>query len=161
ARTHESLISQLGERAQGRFSHCLPPWRLGEVPDTALQFGVDAGFQEGQQVPQYAYVLLPLALCFSRFEAVEHQTFQSCYKNKNGFVDFPSMTFHFDKADLEVGPNELFIDFGDHFCIAFLPTNTEGPSVIIGNRWMANYKFMYDLKAQQVSFAREHCKKGM
>ncbi|KAF5202094.1 Eukaryotic aspartyl protease family protein [Thalictrum thalictroides] len=216
-----SLIRQLGERVQNRFSHCLQPWYHGKVPSTDLVFGSDAGFRDGQQVstlplinhplhyylkledisifgeklrqtfppeassfdirqdgsggclidigspytsiqhPIFEHVIFPLAAYFSRYELYDkNPDFHYCFKRKpEENLPFPSMILHFaNGVDLEIGPDELIMDLNEYFCIAIRPQlEPRAPTITIGNQWHANYRFVYDLNAMTVSFAKENC----
>lgn len=69
----------------------------------------------------------------------------------------PSMTFHFLGAELMVDSKAVFQVFGnDMFCMAILPINEEGPS-LLGAFQQADHRFLFDVRASTMSFVQETC----
>ncbi|KAF9592664.1 hypothetical protein IFM89_016741 [Coptis chinensis] len=82
-----------------------------------------------------------------------------CYINPNQQgIPYPSMTFHFQGADFEIGPNQLFLNLVDGFCLAVLPHDLDLFSVLIGNHMQTNRRFVYNTDLNSLAFAREDYK---
>ncbi|XP_044462862.1 aspartic proteinase nepenthesin-2-like [Mangifera indica] len=78
-----------------------------------------------------------------------------CYQYVPNFVAYPSMTFHFQGADLEVKPKNVLISDGtSYFCVSLLPS--EGVTVI-GALQQQNTRFLYELDTNSLKFAPENC----
>ncbi|KAF9594344.1 hypothetical protein IFM89_030473 [Coptis chinensis] len=85
--------------------------------------------------------------------------FDLCYLNRNQQrLPYPSMTFHFHGADLELDPTQLFLRTLDGFCFIVGPHDHEFFSVLIGSYMQTNRRFIYNTRDNYVAFAREECK---
>ncbi|KAK4849996.1 hypothetical protein QYF36_002856 [Acer negundo] len=74
-----------------------------------------------------------------------------------GFNAFPSMTYHFFRADLYVEPEHGFILSPTHFAPAITAGDTD--FTILGSWQQQNTRFIYDTDLRQLSFAPEECDK--
>eukprot|EP00249_Psilotum_nudum_P014910 c25063_g1_i1 orf=356-1729(-) len=74
-----------------------------------------------------------------------------CYK-KTGRV--PRLSFHFDGADLNLPPENYFIDFQGLFCLAI---GSSSDVSILGNIQQQNYQIVYNLTNKKLSFTRTKC----
>ncbi|CAL9023863.1 unnamed protein product [Prunus brigantina] len=90
-------------------------------------------------------------------------SFELCYKWSTPApveVQLPTLTFHFENADLEVKPSEAFITAkvdaqgNEAMCLAFL---RDDERTLFGSFQQSNYRFIYDLNRRQLKFAPEDC----
>ncbi|CAK9151773.1 unnamed protein product [Ilex paraguariensis] len=80
-----------------------------------------------------------------------------CYRISKGFNNFPTMTFHFLGANLEVGMTTLFSRFARNtFCLEMMG---HLHATILGAYQQQNFRFVYDLDNAKVAFVREDCTK--
>ncbi|CAK7339347.1 unnamed protein product [Dovyalis caffra] len=84
-----------------------------------------------------------------------------CYKelSPEGRKQIPTVKFHLENADLEISPGSLFLSgivpSGDNIiCLAILGTPSRNA---IGAFQQKDHKFVYDTKAQVLSFGPEDC----
>ncbi|OVA11120.1 Peptidase A1 [Macleaya cordata] len=80
-----------------------------------------------------------------------------CYQLPMGFNRFPSITFHFQNADLKVLPANLFVisNRNQIFCLGMKPKNG---STLFGAMQQQNIRFVYDIGTQgRLSFVPEDC----
>lgn len=78
---------------------------------------------------------------------------EPCYKLTPGFDDFPAMTFHFQRADLEaeythIADRELGVA-----CTAVVP----GKQTVIGALQQLNTRFMFDNRKNVLKFYKDDC----
>lgn len=66
----------------------------------------------------------------------------------------PTLTFHFDGADMELPHSNLFISFAGFFCLAM--SGSTGIS-ILGNIQQQNFHFLYDRASSKISFTPTSC----
>lgn len=84
---------------------------------------------------------------------------KACYKYPKGFSNFPSMTLHFEGANMEVNGTNLFmfrsggVLRSSFICLQML----EGRPDILGVYQQQNIRFEYDLDNKKLSFAKEDC----
>ena len=89
--------------------------------------------------------------------------FELCYKWMTPLPPLPTLTFHFENADLVINPEELFIKVhaeqqgNDLFCLAFIANDAR---TILGSVHQSNYLFIYDLNQKLLKFAPEDCSKN-
>ncbi|KAM3379549.1 aspartic proteinase CDR1-like [Capsicum galapagoense] len=82
-------------------------------------------------------------------------TFKVCYASDIGTIDAPRIVAHFTNADVELSPENSFIQFGPGvICLAIVPSDD---LFIFGNLAQLNYLIGYDLVANQVSFLPTDC----
>ncbi|CAK9148566.1 unnamed protein product [Ilex paraguariensis] len=114
-------------------------------------------------IEQRAYTLLLNAFVvhFVRFRNLKRVadtkgTRDLCYRYSGGFNGFPSMTFHFQGANLEVPRTSLFKLERSTFCLEMKghPSKT-----ILGAYQQQNVRFIYDIGNSSLSFVREDCSK--
>lgn len=77
-----------------------------------------------------------------------------CYRLRWGFSNYPNMTFHFQGANFEIGPQNLFHVTKDRFCLAMLGRDNV---TILGAFQQQNVRFIYDNGYQKLLFAKEDC----
>ncbi|XP_034229668.1 probable aspartic protease At2g35615 [Prunus dulcis] len=89
--------------------------------------------------------------------------FELCYKWMTPLPPLPTLTFHFENADLVINPEDLFIKVnaeqqGNYLlCLAFIPDDAR---TILGSVHQSNYLFIYDLNQKLLKFAPEDCSKN-
>ncbi|KAG9456770.1 hypothetical protein H6P81_001278 [Aristolochia fimbriata] len=86
-------------------------------------------------------------------------TFVLCYPFRHSRIrsKLPSMKFRLGGRDVVVGPPNLFKRVSHNVtCLAVVPDDDVS---ILGNLFMANYKYGYDLKRHTVTIAPTHCTK--
>ncbi|KAJ1702730.1 hypothetical protein LUZ63_002509 [Rhynchospora breviuscula] len=82
---------------------------------------------------------------------------QLCYKTGGTFSHWPTMTLHFEGADLLLEPLNLFYHKGDNeFCLVI---STVTSFTLIGTSMQQDVNFVYDLNQNLLSFGRETCAK--
>ncbi|PHT39502.1 hypothetical protein CQW23_18356 [Capsicum baccatum] len=82
-------------------------------------------------------------------------TFKVCYASDIGTINAPRIVAHFTNADVELSPENSFIQFGPGvICLAIVPSDD---LFIFGNLAQLNYLIGYDLVANQVSFLPTDC----
>ncbi|OVA11123.1 Peptidase A1 [Macleaya cordata] len=79
-----------------------------------------------------------------------------CYQLPGNFNKFPSITFHFQRADLKVVPGNAFlINYQEqYFCLAMKPKKGRSR---IGAMQQQNIRFVYDIGRRELSFVPEDC----
>ncbi|KAI3457546.1 hypothetical protein Pfo_014209 [Paulownia fortunei] len=77
-----------------------------------------------------------------------------CYRLRRGFRNYPNMTFHFQGANFEIGPENLFRVTSDRFCLAMFGLDN---MTILGAFQQQNVRFIYDIGYQKLFFAKEDC----
>ncbi|KAK6157440.1 hypothetical protein DH2020_011688 [Rehmannia glutinosa] len=77
-----------------------------------------------------------------------------CYRLRRGFRNYPGMTFHFQGANYEIGPENLFRVTSDRFCLALTGSNDR---TILGAFQQQNVRFIYDNGYQKLFFSKEDC----
>ncbi|OVA11122.1 Peptidase A1 [Macleaya cordata] len=82
--------------------------------------------------------------------------FELCYVRPKGFKSFPSVTFHFQGADLKVVSDFLFFVDVHFFCLVMKPRNG---LTVLGAMQQTNIRFVYDAGAGLLSFVPEDCSK--
>ncbi|WJX54751.1 saccharopepsin [Trifolium repens] len=81
---------------------------------------------------------------------------QLCYRTETNF-NGPTLTFHFEGANVLLTPIQIFIPPKDGvFCLA-LTNNTSSDRGIYGNFAQSNYLIGFDLDKQVVSFKPTDC----
>ncbi|KAG7957548.1 hypothetical protein I3843_11G181400 [Carya illinoinensis] len=79
-----------------------------------------------------------------------------CYEYKQDFVEYATMTYHFEGADYNV--ESKYVNFYDtqagYFCVALLPGNGKS---LLGAWHQQNMRIIYDGKIGALQFATEHC----
>ncbi|KAF3637156.1 putative aspartic proteinase CDR1-like [Capsicum annuum] len=82
-------------------------------------------------------------------------TFKVCYASDIVTINAPRIVAHFTNADVELSPENSFIQFGPGvICLAIVPSDD---LFIFGNLAQLNYLIGYDLVANQVSFLPTDC----
>ncbi|GMY31385.1 aspartic proteinase nepenthesin-1-like [Fagus crenata] len=78
-----------------------------------------------------------------------------CFNLKNGFNKFPTMTYHFQGADLRVNQDNMFIILPERktFCLAMRPS----AFTIIGAYQLQDTRVIYDVAQKTISFGPENC----
>lgn len=66
----------------------------------------------------------------------------------------PSLTFHFDGADMNLPSSNLFVQVAGIYCFAL---SSSLDISILGNMQQQNYQMLYDLRKQQLSFMPASC----
>lgn len=66
----------------------------------------------------------------------------------------PTLTFHFDGANVDIPPANLFVKIGGLYCLAL--SKSHGIS-ILGNMQQQNYHILYDRRNHQISFTYTTC----
>ncbi|XP_057541736.1 aspartic proteinase CDR1-like [Amaranthus tricolor] len=86
------------------------------------------------------------------------QELSLCYDN-NLRVDQLSfdIALQFDGGDLILKGLNIFIDYDEYFCLAFVPSTEDGDPLILGNVAQVNFKVEFDLKGKTVSFTPTTC----
>ena len=81
-----------------------------------------------------------------------------CYDKfyTRGNYTLPTMSFLLDGASLFLKPENLFEEYSFGFCLIMLPVGNNGPN-LLGAFQQANHRFLYDLKADMLSFVSENC----
>ncbi|KAH6788785.1 hypothetical protein C2S51_003791 [Perilla frutescens var. frutescens] len=79
-----------------------------------------------------------------------------CYRLKPGFKNYTSMTLHFQGAELEIGPDNLFRTISDRFCLALFGSTR---LTLLGAYQQQNVKLVYDVGNQKLLFGKEDCSK--
>ncbi|XP_065866542.1 aspartic proteinase CDR1-like [Euphorbia lathyris] len=109
--------------------------------------------------PAYKVVLKAFQNYFGKYGIrpirLPHLHYDLCYRNKEE-VEFAVMTFHFQGADFEVEPENLYVDIekDDAFCLGL----TSSPSLtIIGAMQQVDTRFIYDAAARRIYFSPENC----
>ncbi|XP_045810312.1 aspartic proteinase CDR1-like [Trifolium pratense] len=83
---------------------------------------------------------------------------QLCYRTQNN-LNGPTLTFHFEGANVTLTPVQIFIPPKDGvFCLALAKNSGNDPS-IYGNFAQSNYLIGFDLEKQVVSFKPTDCTK--
>jgi hypothetical protein len=83
---------------------------------------------------------------------------QLCYRTKTN-LNGPTLTFHFEGANVTLTPVQIFIPPKDGvFCLALAINSGNDPS-IFGNFAQSNYLIGFDLEKQVVSFKPTDCTK--
>lgn len=77
-----------------------------------------------------------------------------CYRIKPGFRNLPSMTLHFQGANLEIGPENLFRVVGDRFCLALFSSRK---LTMLGAYQQQNVRLVFDVGNDQLLFAKQDC----
>ncbi|KAL5719068.1 aspergillopepsin I [Ranunculus cassubicifolius] len=84
-----------------------------------------------------------------------------CYRKTRPFLtNAPSMIFHFQGADYEVYPRQLFVDSAKHYCLAIVVQSENTLPTLIGNHMQVDYRIMYNLTSMRLSFASAECING-
>ncbi|PIA36691.1 hypothetical protein AQUCO_03300122v1 [Aquilegia coerulea] len=78
-----------------------------------------------------------------------------CYSLPKGFKNFPTVTFHFDRADFNPWPTGIFEMFDDHFCLNIRPA--DDGFAILGSFIQTDHLFVQDISAGQLHFTRTDC----
>ncbi|PIA61645.1 hypothetical protein AQUCO_00300876v1 [Aquilegia coerulea] len=215
-----SFVKQLGNRAQGLMSYCIPPWGGNQGSSTFLRFGQDAQFSRGQQIRTTPLIRGPLSETHYYVELLDISVagrrlnyppgsfgfkidgkggtildtgaplvtirrdlyttfklavadyfaplgepreamygFDICYSTDVLESTLPTITFHFRSANLEV-KSEVFIKFRHCVCLGVGPHDFDTFAVLIGNIAQSNNRFVYNVNAYSLSFAKEECKPG-
>ncbi|KAJ4802174.1 Eukaryotic aspartyl protease family protein [Rhynchospora pubera] len=80
---------------------------------------------------------------------------QLCYKTRGRFKQFPSMTLHFQGADLQLESFNVFYHGSDNeVCLLIMPI---ADTTIIGVAMQMDLRVVYDLNNWVISFGRERC----
>ncbi|KAK9707350.1 hypothetical protein RND81_07G191500 [Saponaria officinalis] len=84
-----------------------------------------------------------------------------CYDKQSGFnfnITGPSnMVFYFDGGEISLSSINIFIDTGDLVCLAIVPSEEDGDTMILGNVAQVNFQIEYDLDNKIVSFTPKNC----
>ncbi|KAL3647862.1 hypothetical protein CASFOL_008830 [Castilleja foliolosa] len=135
-------------------------FRKGCIVDTGSPFSV-------LEEQAYRVVYGAISEYFVRYKNVK-EIFKSkypknlCYQYPTNFSDFPSMVWHFEDADLEINPINLFL-FGKNMlgsrflCLQMLGTLGLSNTNILGAYQQQNVRFLYDLDHGKLSFAHHTC----
>lgn len=82
-----------------------------------------------------------------------------CYTRPQGFMKYPSMTFHLQGADYYVSQQNLFffLEGGGEraFCLSMM--ESKDTTMYLGAHQQMNVRIVYDLKEGMLSFAPEDC----
>lgn len=113
---------------------------------TTLTILVDAGYQPLLSAFKSA-IQLPIA-------DGSKTGLDLCYV-KSGPV--PSLTLHFDGADIDLPTENYFVDFNGLFCLAFASSSQIGSISIFGNIQQQNFHFLYDRSSHKLSFSPTKC----
>ncbi|GER33634.1 eukaryotic aspartyl protease family protein [Striga asiatica] len=164
SRSPLSMFSQMGPLVK-RFSYCLPHIRkrlnllVGTFSGGCM---LDAGCGESViEIRAYNEIRRFLMLYFEKYKLTRITGVSSgfladsfCYRLPRGFRSYPNMTFHFQDADLDVGPTNLFHVEGDRFCLAMIGMHN---MTILGAYQQQNVRFVYDVGYQKLFFGKEDC----
>lgn len=77
-----------------------------------------------------------------------------CYQMKPGFRDYPTMTLHFQGANLEIGPENLFRVVSDRFCLALFGSRK---LTLLGAYQQQNVRLVFDVGNDKLLFAKQDC----
>lgn len=77
-----------------------------------------------------------------------------CYRLKPGFRDYPSMTLHFQGANLEIGPENLFRVVSDRFCLALFSSKK---LTLLGAYQQQNVRLVFGVGNDKLLFAKQDC----
>ncbi|KAL9240923.1 hypothetical protein vseg_015088 [Gypsophila vaccaria] len=83
-----------------------------------------------------------------------------CYHKQSGFINNtrPSnMVFYFDGGEISLNSINMFIDMGNLVCLAIVPSEEDGDTMILGNVAQVNFLVEYDLDSKMVSFTPKNC----
>ncbi|XP_074299930.1 aspartic proteinase CDR1-like [Silene latifolia] len=81
-----------------------------------------------------------------------------CYDKKSGINTGPAnMVFHFEGGEISLTSINMFIDLGDVLCLAIVPSEEDGDSMILGNVAQVNFEVEYDLDSRMVTFTPTNC----
>ncbi|KAL5737999.1 hypothetical protein ACOSP7_030760 [Xanthoceras sorbifolium] len=100
---------------------------------------------------------------FSAFKQLERRqtcpaSIKLCYDAPMGFPLFPSMTYHFQGANLAISPENVLIAYREENFFALAIAPFEGRS-ILGSYQQHNTHFTYDIDSNVLAFVREDCSK--
>ncbi|WCJ39607.1 Eukaryotic aspartyl protease family protein [Euphorbia peplus] len=112
--------------------------------------------------PAYRKIIGAFQLYYERYGLqrvrVPNSGLELCYKNSQKLPKLAAMTYHFDGADFEVDANNIYRRIehtSDVFCVEI----KSSPSLtILGTMHQINTRFIYDLNARRILFAREDCR---
>ncbi|KAK4398228.1 Aspartic proteinase nepenthesin-1 [Sesamum angolense] len=121
-----------------------------------LDIGCSGSYLETHAYNEMVRVLMQHFSRFnlSRIAAGSSSQGQLCYWLRRGFSSFPSMTFHFQGANFEIGPKSLFQVRSDRFCLTMFANDN---MTILGAFQQQNVRFVYDIGNQKVLFGKEDC----
>ena len=83
-------------------------------------------------------------------------SFELCYNMTRRSYVLPSLTFHFQGANLVMKPEAVFQSFDTVRCLAILTIDDRGPR-LLGAFQQINYRFLFDGGLFKLSFAPENC----
>ncbi|KAJ7973423.1 Aspartic proteinase nepenthesin [Quillaja saponaria] len=153
-------ISIAGARLQ------IDPSLFEMKPDRSGGFAIDSGTGQTFLIKDvFVTVAYSVFRYFQQYQmnpiSGERLPYNLCYRNppSENFAK-PSMTYHFQGADLELDDRRVFQNFDDRnmFCLVILPSSDkEGPSCIFGAFQQTDFRFLFDVRANAISFVPEIC----
>lgn len=138
--------------------------RVVTLPKTAFSKGcvLDTGSAASRlEMAAYTPLLLSLQMYFNgfnlrRLRSDPRSEGDMCYRLQPGFKNYPSMTLHFEGANLQIPPENLFYFTDDRFCLTLFGT----PDLtILGAYQQQNVRFIYDVSNDKLLFSKEDCSK--
>ncbi|KAL3728261.1 hypothetical protein ACJRO7_032933 [Eucalyptus globulus] len=80
-----------------------------------------------------------------------------CYDMPHQNFTAPSMTYHFEGANLFLPQRNVSQFFDASFCLMVMPINDRGPN-ILGAFQQMNHRFFFDFTALTAAFVPERCR---
>ncbi|KAM3270770.1 aspartic proteinase CDR1-like [Capsicum chacoense] len=180
-----SIVNQMNDDIKGKFSYCLIPFDASKTNDkltSHINFGDSAAVsgpgvvsthmtRKESQKSFYYLFLESISIGDKNLPFKSTKIFPPgqaniiidsgttltlvCYASDIGTIKAPRIVAHFTNADVELSPENSFIQFGPGvICLAIVPSDD---LFIFGNLAQLNYLIGYDLVANQVSFLPTDC----
>ncbi|KAI9184737.1 hypothetical protein LWI28_000603 [Acer negundo] len=115
------------------------------------------------QILAYTKLEAEFVRYFSSFDQIERRQncsgpIKFCYTAPLDFLVFPSMTYHFQGADLTIAPESSFIVYRieKYFSLAIAPF---GRHSVLGAFEQHNIRFVYDIDSNVLAFVPDDCSK--
>ncbi|KAK4349459.1 hypothetical protein RND71_032214 [Anisodus tanguticus] len=157
-----SIINQLDNEINGKFSYCLIPLESSISNGSShINFGNSAIMSDPNVVSTPLIKKESSTFYYLNLEATKKDdpsgTFGLCYESENGIIDAPKIVAHFTNADLELLPSSTFAQVEEGLvCLTIVPAED---IAIFGNLAQGNFLIGYDLVANKVSFLPTDCTK--
>lgn len=114
---------------------------------------------EGILVPEGLHVQIDVLVQKQiHLRPTSHLPFTLCYPSASlRDSEIPKITFHFDGANLELGPANTFLVREDKRCLSIVPRHD---IILFGNVGMINFLVAYDFQHHTVSFKPTDCSRS-
>ncbi|KAL0854546.1 hypothetical protein Bca101_059698 [Brassica carinata] len=147
-----SLISQLGDSIDGKFSYCLVP--LSSENDTTSKINLEP---MRFSTSFYSELEDAVASSIDAERITDPQNVLSLCYSATAKLNVPVITMHFDGADVKLDSSNAFVQLSeDLVCFAF---RGDDQLAIYGNLSQMNFLVGYDTVSKTVSFKPADCAK--